>query len=63
MTLGYTFQKWLEGKASLRLFSGVQNAFILTKYSGLDPEIANNGVDNAIYPRQRSFLCGVNVKF
>lgn len=63
ITLGYTFPKWIEGKASLRLFAGVQNAFVISDYSGLDPEIANNGVDNTIYPRQRSVLCGVNVKF
>ena len=63
ITLGYTFQKWLDGKASLRLFAGVQNAFVITKYSGLDPEIANNGVDNIIYPRQRSILGGLNIKF
>ena len=63
ITLGYTFPKWLEGKASLRFFAGCQNAFIITKYSGLDPEIGNNGVDNTIYPRQRSLLFGANVKF
>jgi iron complex outermembrane receptor protein len=63
ITLGYTFPKWLEGKASLRLFAGVQNAFVISDYSGLDPEIANNGVDNTIYPRQRSILGGVNIKF
>ena len=63
VTLGYTFSKWLEGKASLRLFSGVQNALLITDYSGLDPEITNNGIDNTIYPRQRTFLFGANVKF
>lgn len=62
ITLGYTFPKWLEGKASLRLFTGVQNAFIITEYSGLDPEI-NGGLDNTIYPRQRQILFGANLKF
>jgi iron complex outermembrane receptor protein len=62
ITLGYTFPNWLEGKASLRLFTGIQNAFVITKYSGLDPEI-NGGVDNTIYPRQRQFLFGANLKF
>jgi TonB-linked SusC/RagA family outer membrane protein len=62
ITLGYTFPKWLEGKASVRLFTGIQNAFVLTDYSGLDPEITG-GIDNTIYPRQRSFLFGANVKF
>ncbi|MCF8342894.1 MAG: SusC/RagA family TonB-linked outer membrane protein [Chitinophagaceae bacterium] len=62
ITLGYTFPKWLEGKASLRLFTGIQNAFVITDYSGLDPEITG-GIDRTIYPRQRSFLFGANVKF
>ena len=62
ITLGYTFPKWLDGKASLRLFTGVQNAFVITDYSGLDPEITG-GIDRTIYPRQRSLLFGVNVKF
>ena len=61
-TLGYTFQNWLEGKASLRLFTGVQNPFIITKYSGLDPEITG-GIDATIYPRQRQVLFGANIKF
>lgn len=63
ITLGYTFPEWIDKKASLRLSAGVQNAFLLTKYSGLDPELSNNGVDKTTYPRQRTFLFGVNVKF
>jgi len=63
VTVGYTFPKWLEGKASLRFFAGMQNVFTWTKYTGLDPEITNNGVDNTIYPRQRQILVGANVKF
>ncbi|MEI7508385.1 MAG: SusC/RagA family TonB-linked outer membrane protein, partial [Flavobacterium sp.] len=62
ITLGYSFPKWLEGKASLRLHAGVQNVFVLTKYTGLDPEVTG-GIDNTIYPRQRQFLVGANVKF
>lgn len=61
-TIGYTFNNWLGGKASVRLFSSVQNPFIITEYSGLDPEISG-GIDNTIYPRQRQFLFGANVKF
>ncbi|WP_136668584.1 SusC/RagA family TonB-linked outer membrane protein [Flavobacterium sp. H122] len=61
-TLGYTIPKWIDGKASLRLNIGVQNPFVITKYSGLDPEITS-GIDNTIYPRQRQFLFGANVKF
>ena len=63
ITFGYSFPKWLDGKASLRISAGVQNAFVLTKYSGLDPEITNNGIDNTIYPRPRTLLFGANIKF
>jgi TonB-linked SusC/RagA family outer membrane protein len=63
ITLGYTFTKWLNDKATIRVSTGIQNAFVITKYSGLDPEITNNGVDKTIYPRQRSFLFGLNFKF
>ncbi|NUY80699.1 SusC/RagA family TonB-linked outer membrane protein [Flavobacterium sp. MAH-1] len=63
ITLGYTFPKFVNETSSIRLFTGVQNAFVFTKYTGLDPEITNNGLDKTIYPRQRTFLFGVNVKF
>ena len=62
ISLGYTLPKWFNDKVSLRFSAGCQNVFVITKYSGLDPEV-NNGVDGAIYPRQRSFLFGTNLKF
>jgi len=64
ITLGYTFPNWLEGKASLRFFAGIQNPSwsLLTNYSGIDPEI-NGGIDNTIYPRQEQCLFGANIKF
>jgi iron complex outermembrane receptor protein len=63
ISLGYTFDKVINEKVSLRLSTGVQNVFVITKYGGLDPEITNNGVDKTIYPRQRTFLFGANLKF
>jgi iron complex outermembrane receptor protein len=63
ITLGYTFPEWLNGHASARLYTGIQNAFVITNYSGLDPEVFNNGIDNTIYPRQQSILFGFNLKF
>jgi iron complex outermembrane receptor protein len=45
----------------LRLFAGMQNICNYRLF-WIDPE-GNNGVDNTIYPRQRSILGGVNVKF
>lgn len=40
----------------------VQNAFVITKYDGIDPEV-DGGIDNNIYPRPRTFLVGVNLSF
>lgn len=62
VTLGYTFKNWLD-KASVRLFTGCQNALLITEYSGIDPEITNDGRDQTIYPRQRTFLFGANINF
>ena len=62
ITLGYTLPKMSNDKVSLRYTAGCQNVFMITKYSGLDPEV-NNGVDGAIYPRKRSFLFGTSLKF
>ncbi len=66
ITLGYTFPALLK-YAGTDYFSGrvyftVQNPFIITKYKGLDPEVAN-GVDNDTYPRPVSFQLGVNFNF
>jgi len=46
----------------LRITANVQNAFIITKYKGLDPEIFG-GIDNTIYPRPRTYVLGLNLDF
>lgn len=46
----------------LRMNVNCQNVFVVTKYSGLDPEI-NGGVDNTIYPRPRMYAVGFNLDF
>ena len=52
-----------------RLYVQVQNAFTFTKYDGMDPEVGYgsekwvSGVDQGFYPRPRTFLFGVNLKF
>jgi TonB-linked SusC/RagA family outer membrane protein len=48
--------------ARLRITANVQNAFIITKYDGLDPEV-NGGIDNQLYPRPRIFALGLNLDF
>ncbi|MDD7914336.1 SusC/RagA family TonB-linked outer membrane protein [Polaribacter ponticola] len=65
VTLGYTFDRPLKqfSSNSIRLWAGMQNVFTITNYSGLDPELASNGIDNTNYPRPRTFLIGANIKF
>jgi len=63
VTLGYTINGFNKHEtSSIRLWTGVQNVFTITNYSGLDPEVFG-GIDNSIYPRPRTFLVGANIKF
>jgi iron complex outermembrane receptor protein len=61
-TLGYNIDKIGAGNINLRIYANVQNLFIITKYTGLDPEIFG-GIDNNIYPRPRTYMLGVNLEF
>ncbi|MCE1199227.1 MAG: TonB-dependent receptor, partial [Marinilabiliales bacterium] len=60
ISVGYNFDNIDFVKARLSLT--VQNAFTITKYKGLDPEVAS-GIDNNFYPRPRVFVLGVNLSF
>lgn len=62
ITLGYTFESLLEDKLNLRVYGTCQNPFVITKYKGIDPEIAG-GVDNNCYPRPVTFNLGVIATF
>ncbi len=62
ISLGYNFEKLINETTSLRLSFTVNNAFIISKYKGLDPEIFG-GIDNNVYPRPRTFVLGVNLQF
>ncbi len=64
INLGFAAGRIFSNKALLRITASVQNVFIVTKYSGLDPENSSpNGVDNNIYPRPRIFSLGCNLDF
>ena len=62
INLGYTFEKLFTEKLNGRVAFTIQNAFVISKYSGLDPEV-NNGIDNNIFPRPRTFMLGLNLNF
>ena len=62
LNFGYDFGKIIGNVGTLRASATVQNVFTITKYTGLDPEIAN-GIDNNFYPRPRIFSVGLNLGF
>ena len=64
MNFGYTFHDAGRWGAVVRLAFSMQNVFILTGYSGMDPEsTSENGIDNAMWPRPRTYSVRLNVKF
>ena len=62
MSVGYNFSKILTDKIDGRISFTVQNAFTITKYKGLDPEV-DGGIDNNFYPRARVYMLGLNLNF
>lgn len=62
ITLGYTFQNLLSNTMKLRLFGAVQNPFVISKYSGIDPEVFG-GIDNSVYPRSTTYSLGLVATF
>ncbi len=69
LTLGYNLHDRFAKKIGLsgaRLFITAENLFMLTNYSGLDPEIVdiNSGIDNlSSYPLPRKFTVGATINF
>ena len=71
VTIGYTLPKSITSKIYLnkvRAYVSASNLFILTKYSGYDPEVdvqsgLTPSMDYNRYPRARQFSFGVNVTF
>lgn len=61
VSLGYQINNLAEN-VNLHVSLTVQNALVISKYSGLDPEVFA-GIDNNIYPRPRVFLLGVKLDF
>ncbi len=73
-TLGYTFPQPILNKlgvSKVRLYLTAKNFFVLTKYTGYDPEGSDNdnmdsitpGMDFFMYPRPTTYTMGVNLIF
>ncbi len=72
-SIGYRLPSTIFGKSgisSLRVYAQVFNAFLITKYTGQDPDISVNGntnttpgVDKNSIPQGRTFTMGINIGF
>ena len=66
ITLSYTFPKqWLQKTQieNARLSLSCENVATITGYSGFDPEVGINGIDQNRYPISRTFSLGLNFNF
>ncbi len=74
MTLGYTLPKTVLNKfgmTKVRFYTTAKNFFVLTKYTGYDPEGSDRdnmdgitpGMDFFMYPRPTTYTLGVNIVF
>lgn len=79
LKVGYTFDEGaVKGLSSLQVYASGQNVFLITNYSGYDPEVSSTirtnagaasnqdsgaGIDIGAYPNPRSFTFGVKATF
>jgi TonB-linked SusC/RagA family outer membrane protein len=73
VTVGYTLPANISQKLKmkkLRVYASGYNLWLLTNYTGFDPEVSTRrkdtltpGVDYSAYPRSKSFIFGLNVNF
>jgi TonB-dependent starch-binding outer membrane protein SusC len=73
LSLGYNIPSEIVKKVSiqnLRIYASAYNVFLLTKYSGFDPEVSSRrntvltpGLDYSAYPKSRQLIFGINLTF
>ena len=72
LSLGYNFSLLKLYISNARVFVSAQNLFVITGYSGADPEVNSEisrtgvaplGVDYLSYPKARTFSMGINLSF
>lgn len=64
VTLGYHLPEKLLKKykiSTAKIYLAGQNLLTFTKYTGFDPEVGTNGIDNNVYPVTRTFTLGINL--
>ena len=73
LILGYNFESDVLDKlklGQLRIYASLQNFFLITDYSGYDPEVSTyggspfaQGITFFDYPKPRTYTIGLNVSF
>ena len=73
ISFGYAIPKAVLSKIriqALRIYISAQNAITWTKYTGFDPEVSSNGqslinkgVDDSVYPNNKSYQVGLSLTF
>ncbi len=70
LSLGYTLDNPMKGISSLNVYVSGQNLFLITDYSGYDPEGSSaglddrrSGIDLGGVPNPRTYTMGVKVSF
>lgn len=62
ITLGYNFKLPKLFISNMRVYADVNNPFVISNWTGIDPETDLNG-GNYAYPSTRSFSFGVDITF
>lgn len=71
ISISYTIPRSKKRFGELKLILSCQNVFVITSYTGYDPELTNNtgnidtnsGIDSGIYPIPRSYTVGLQFTF
>jgi iron complex outermembrane receptor protein len=73
VTFAYNLPSTLPQLANARVYASVDNLFLVTDYTGVDPEVTNAraggsnleqpGIDNLHYPSPRTFTAGMQIGF
>jgi hypothetical protein len=69
LSFGYSFKPdFIKNIKSLRAYVTGRDLLVLTKYSGLDPEVNVNGLDPGfefrdVYPKTRTIMFGLQIGF
>jgi hypothetical protein len=72
LALGYNIKKLpaVTNIESIRVYAQIFNAFVITQYTGSDPEVSTNGnsnltpgIDRNTAPQARTYTLGISVNF